>query len=491
MDWEEDWLEEFEQEQEEEQQEPTILRSTELQIDLTEQEEEWEQRQKPHVPNPPLPVKPVKKVTKRQTAKKTKVATKTGPPKIIPEKPLPRELIRQNASTNIRSDVKVKSFRINSKTIFLTFPQYEGTMDHIQMMAKVKQFVTNKLRRCLIEAIVCKEAHKKGEDGEEMGVHFHIACKLDRAVNVINPNYFDELTGKHGDYRSCKNWNNALVYCAKTGPSNYVTFPEDLDVKAIENAVKGKKDTTFIRFANKIQAGETIKEINEENPGFVMQHSKKILEYQRLVETFKEKKLPEWPSVVVPLFKKHKHNTEIAKWLNENIKRERVHKQRQLYIWGPTNMRKTSMIFELEKYLKVYWVPDDNDWYDGYNDSYDLIVFDEFVGQKPIHFMNGISEGKPFPMRQRNLAPIMKRKNIPIIVLSNVSITELYQEQRNKSENKMKIEAFEKRFLAVEVNSPISINFQDQKSFSDSKENSKKRKTTENTGEEENEIDLK
>ena len=147
------------------------------------------------------------------------------------------------------------------------------------MMAKAKQFVTNKLRRCLIEAIVCKEAHKKGEDGEEMGVHFHIACKLDRAVNVINPNYFDELTGKHGDYRSCKNWNNALVYCAKTGPSNYVTFPEDLDVKAIENAVKGKKDTTFIRFANKIQAGETIKEINEENPGFVMQHSKKILEY--------------------------------------------------------------------------------------------------------------------------------------------------------------------------------------------------------------------
>ncbi len=78
------------------------------------------------------------------------------------------------------------------------------------------------------------------------------------------------------------------------------------------------------------------------------------------------------------------------------------------------------------KWFRVYVVPLDTHNLDDYEDSeYDLIVFDEYKGQKSITWMNGFVQGSPFPVYRRYNSTI-KTKNLPIIVLSNYSIEEAY-----------------------------------------------------------------
>jgi len=63
---------------------------------------------------------------------------------------------------------------------------------------------------------------------------------------------------------------------------------------------------------------------------------------------------------------------------------------------------------------------------DGYSDQeYDLIVLDEFKGQKSITWMNSFVQGVPFKVFRRYNS-YDKIKNLPVIVLSNYSIEEAY-----------------------------------------------------------------
>jgi len=87
------------------------------------------------------------------------------------------------------------------------------------------------------------------------------------------------------------------------------------------------------------------------------------------------------------------------------------------------------MISNLERWfkLRVYWWPKDEHWWDGYEDgAYDLIVLDEFKSQKKITDLNPILSGDPIPLSRRRSAPILKRDNLPVIILSNFSPEECY-----------------------------------------------------------------
>ncbi len=71
-------------------------------------------------------------------------------------------------------------------------------------------------------------------------------------------------------------------------------------------------------------------------------------------------------------------------------------------------------------------IPMDVRHLDDYEDSdYDLLVMDEFKGQKSITWMNGFTQGGEFPIHKRYCGTI-KKKNLPIIVLSNYSVEEAY-----------------------------------------------------------------
>ena len=74
---------------------------------------------------------------------------------------------------------------------------------------------------------------------------------------------------------------------------------------------------------------------------------------------------------------------------------------------------------ELEKYLNVYWVPMDMDFYEGFDDTYDLIVFDEMKSQKKLTWLNHFIVGAPMPINIKG-THTFKRRNVPVMFLSNM-----------------------------------------------------------------------
>ena len=69
--------------------------------------------------------------------------------------------------------------------------------------------------------------------------------------------------------------------------------------------------------------------------------------------------------------------------------------------------------------------------------------------------MNSFVEGLPFKLRRRNLGPITKYNNTPVIVISNKCIDEVYHKCKESSPHTF--EAFKGRFIEVEVQSPMLI----------------------------------
>ena len=78
--------------------------------------------------------------------------------------------------------------------------------------------------------------------------------------------------------------------------------------------------------------------------------------------------------------------------------------------------------------------------------GYDLAIMDEYHGQKTIAFLNAFLEGVPMKLCRRNLFPLTKKKNIPVIILSNFTPKEVY---KNKEDGCL--EALLSRLLVVEV----------------------------------------
>ncbi len=86
---------------------------------------------------------------------------------------------------------------------------------------------------------------------------------------------------------------------------------------------------------------------------------------------------------------------------------------------------------------------------DDYDDKdYDLIVMDEFKGQKSITWMNGFTQGSPFPIHRRYEGTI-KKKNLPVIVLSNYSIEGAYE--KVNMFNPERLNSLKNRFEVVNV----------------------------------------
>ena len=70
---------------------------------------------------------------------------------------------------------------------------------------------------------------------------------------------------------------------------------------------------------------------------------------------------------------------QIATWLNLNLFKPREFKQPQLYLYGPKNVGKTTLVEWLGNFATVYSMPTSEDFYDSYNEEFhDLVVMDEF-----------------------------------------------------------------------------------------------------------------
>lgn len=87
---------------------------------------------------------------------------------------------------------------------------------------------------------------------------------------------------------------------------------------------------------------------------------------------------------------------------------------------------KSRLASKLSEYCRTFFVCLDEEWWDNYDDDYELIIFDEFKGQKKIQMMNRFISGERCSLKQRGVAPFVKMSNPPVVILSNYTVEGCY-----------------------------------------------------------------
>lgn len=324
-----------------------------------------------------------------------------------------------------------KGFRMNGKNFTITFPQCSTKKE--VAVERIEQKYGSELKGYL----VCEEDHKDGTP------HLHAYLAFHKAKNFKSSDCFDFIGGQHGNYQVTKSVRKWVEYCTKG--TNWVAKGVDVE------SIKSKKAPKNEEVAKSIMEGKSLVEINKEHPGYVMINKRKLEEYESWIkcEISKKQKL-EWKAPSLEGLTDA--NLQIATWISKNIRQPRAFKAPQLYIHGPRNLGKTSLIEWLEKYLSVYHMPTTEEFYDQYSDDYDLVVLDEFKGQKTIQFLNQFLQGSAMPIRKKG-SQGMKYKNLPVVILSNYTLSECYV----KAANDGRLNTLECRLEIVEVDSFIDF----------------------------------
>lgn len=322
------------------------------------------------------------------------------------------------------------AFRLQARSFFLTYPQCP-----LDKNVALSQLVDLERTKNLEWAIVCKESHQDGTP------HLHAVLHYTRVRDVRHPRYFD-LTGDndavfHGNYKSARNLRDSVVYVCKD--MNLAVYPPDLDVEAL---TKTKKKATQDLVAEMVMAGAGLNEVRDSVPGFYMMHKPKVADfYAEMQRELGKRHLLPWQPLPIEL---GWTNTEIAvvRWLNANIKCKRAFKQKQLWLWSvEPSVGKTSLMHTLQEFCTIFYASHER-YQNGFANDYDVVVFDEYKGQQPVHWMNNFLDGSTMLVGTKG-GQVCKTHNMPVVILSNSPPVSVYHNVGNLSTLLSRLEVIE------------------------------------------------
>jgi len=295
-----------------------------------------------------------------------------------------------------------------------------------------------------------------------VGQHLHILLRFVKKYSSRNRREFDYVCNKHGDYRTCRSQYGAHNYLSKEDPSplsfGAILKPGSEAAKAqTKNKRQRAEDGSLpqskaSKYATDMLSGASARSILRQDPGYYLQNKRKIEEYAAMCRVYASQlDKQEWPG---PLDYQgtHSQTREIIDWLNSNIKTNRYFRQEQLYISGPKQHYKTTMVRLLRVFLMIYDMPKSEDFYDLYEDDlYDLVLLDEFKGQKKPQDLNEWLQGEDINVRQKGKQSY-KKDNLPMIILANWPIYTVY-----KNLTLEHLEPTMSRLKMIDLESPIDI----------------------------------
>jgi len=333
---------------------------------------------------------------------------------------------------------KKTSFSLQAKNLFLTFPQTDTSKP--DALSRLLAFFERKLLEVHV-IIIAQELHADGNP------HLHICIWMAEKLRIYSSDYFDFVCNKHGSYEAMRSPAGARKYLSK--------YDADLlihgDLKILNS--HSSKVSISDHVASKILSGSTPSEICVSDPGFFLRYGNQVKTMHEFVlqKTQREKVIP----LNLPLLYSGDDPSTalLVKWLNTNLFVKRFLKQKQLFISGPPSSYKSFFFEYLANYLRVYFMPISEDWYNGYDDSFfDLVVMDEFLGQKMLTFLNSFSDGTTVTLKVKN-NQVTKRNNLPFVIISNKTISEIY----TKPEHWISVAALKTRFFELQLNSPLDV----------------------------------
>lgn len=333
-------------------------------------------------------------------------------------------------------------FRLQARRLSLTFPTCSANKNEA-LSRIITHFGSN-----LDWAVVSAEHHENGDP------HLHVAIGLKFKLRISDPHFFDFVGGQHGNYQATKNTLAWLLYITKEDrePAQF-----GINVKQkIRLLQSGKNSSKSAQVEKLLLEGGEIPDIIETVPGFTLMHLKAIQEFQRIIESQariqeRERKKAAW-----------KHSTIrgegylgeiVTDWIRTNLYQERARRQKQLYIYGETEMGKSTLIEQhLINFLSVY-IMSTEEYQDDYNDNdYDLMVIDDFDGNPSLNTMLKIAGGDTMKLKRKGLPAYTKSRAMPLIVISNTPLDMIYPNISDALKAALK-----SRFEEIRFNTPVSF----------------------------------
>lgn len=333
-----------------------------------------------------------------------------------------------------RGQKKKGNKQLQAKNWILTFPQCalkkEGALANIKEKWNKDE---------LSFAIIAEEKH---EDGSP---HLHILLSFKEKFITRDRHVFDFIARKHGSYETVRSLKDAIRYVKKDG--NFLTIGDNIPS---ENGNQKQSKSTAV--AEMLKSGATLEQIFEAEPGYFLQNKKKIQELAFWIASYQEAKRKPGLKFPISYVGENVNTQRIVDWLNTNLSSTMSFKAKQLYIYGPSNHCKTSLVMKLSSYIPVYDIPSGEDFYDFYeNDRYRLSLLDEFKAHKTIQWLNLWLQGSTLTLRTKG-SQYLKRQNIPTIILSNYSLEECYAKTDIN-----KLITLENRLEIIKLIEPIDI----------------------------------
>ena len=139
---------------------------------------------------------------------------------------------------------------------------------------------------------------------------------------------------------------------------------------------------------------------------------------------------------------------KILLWIAFNFSGERAFKQKQLWIYGPPSVGKTTLCNTLCKYYNPYIIPlSTNGYWNGYIDNhFDFAFGDDCYSNYSITEWNRFVQGGRTVLNPKLGVPVTKTQNLPVIITSNLAIDAIYTRAPPVAVNALRI-----RFIEIEV----------------------------------------
>ena len=308
------------------------------------------------------------------------------------------------------------SFRVNARSLAVTYSQChmlqkQQLFDHLLTLLKPQVLV------------VSLEYH------QDSGVHYHVYARSVKKFDIKNPKYLD-FQNIHPNIQSCKDPLRWLLYIIKED-SSPLFFPSKAQV--FELLADSKKPADISVITSFIKAMPVLDPliVARQYPLNAFSQFQKIVAFCHLEEQLRKipKEPPNMPSPPTTLTLQSK---DIYDWIvyamscNFNL----PHKSFQIWIYGPTNVGKSSFAIRLRELFRVYEVELNSSffqtsWRDDINQ---FAIIDEFGPSNCIQFqkLNLWLEGTPVALNRKFLPSYIKKQNIPTIILSNYHPREVY-----------------------------------------------------------------
>ncbi len=296
-----------------------------------------------------------------------------------------------------------KTFRLNSKKLFLTYPQCP-----VSKSAFVA-FVTSKPLLDPAIYIVAQEEHKDGNK------HLYIYLEYTERFQVRRPTVFDikhEGINYHPNIQSVRSKIDTIKYVVKHDNEALV---HGINVEAFIAASTSHK--RYFLALLLLEKKSICQQVVQENPMMLYGLCKLAndLQYYSLAK-------PKWLTDV----EDRKVLKEVTLWDETYVVNPRYLKMPQLWIYGPPNTGKTTFLENLrDEGYRGYCMPDNNDW-SGFDDAYDFLFIDEFNGQIMINVLNRVLDGSHNVSLNVKGGKVMKNVNVPVFIVSNYHPNDIF-----------------------------------------------------------------